>query len=62
MTIWLSNFIDAVWTLECVSIIMVTLGSNIIVIAILGFFGFSFYHIYFLRFGVIFSSWPNLEV
>jgi hypothetical protein len=43
-------------TLECVSITMATLGSNITLVTILGFFGFSFFHIFFLRFGVIFNN------
>jgi hypothetical protein len=42
---------------ECVSTTMATLGFDICLISIIGFFGFNFYHIYFLRFGVIFSNW-----
>jgi hypothetical protein len=41
---------------------MVTLSFGITLVVILGFFGFSFDHIYFLKFGVIFSNWPNLKV
>ncbi len=55
-TIRLSTCVNAVSTLECVSITMATLGSNITLVTILGFFGFSFFHIFFLRFGVIFNN------
>jgi hypothetical protein len=34
-------------TLKCVLIIMVTLGYDIILVVILGFSNFSFYHTYF---------------
>jgi hypothetical protein len=35
------------FNLECVSTIMATLGSDIYLIIILGFFGFDFCNIYF---------------
>jgi len=41
-TIWLSTFIVVVFSLECVSTTMATLGANIYSIAIFGFFGFNF--------------------
>jgi hypothetical protein len=50
------------FSLERVSTTMATLGSNIYLVAIFGFFNFSFYHIYFLKYSVIFSNWPNLKV
>ncbi len=41
---------------KCVSMTMVMLSSDICLVVILGFFGLNFYHIYFLRSGVIFDN------
>jgi hypothetical protein len=49
-------------SLECVLTTMATLGSDIYLVVILGFSSFNIYHIYLLRFGAIFSNWPNLKV
>jgi hypothetical protein len=53
---WLFTFIVVVSSSECVSTTMATLGFDICLVAIFGFSNFSFYHIYFLRFGAIFSN------
>ncbi len=62
ITIWLSISIVVMSSSDCVSTIVVTLGSNICLVSVFGFFGFNFYHIYLLRIGVIFNNWPNLKV
>jgi len=46
IAIWLSTSITAMSNLECVSTTMVTLGSNIYLVVILGFSGFNFCYIY----------------
>jgi hypothetical protein len=61
-TTWLSTFIVIVFSSKCVATIVATLGSNICLVVILSFFGFSFYHIYFLRSGAIFTNWPIFKV
>ncbi len=56
IAIWLFTSITIMLISECVSITVVTLGSDITLIIILGFFGFNFCHIYFLRSGAIFNN------
>jgi hypothetical protein len=46
ITIWLFTFIIVTLILECSSITMATLSYDIILIIILGFYSFSFCHIY----------------
>jgi hypothetical protein len=43
-------------TLECVLITMATLGFDIILVTILGFYSFSFFHIYIFKIGVIINN------
>jgi hypothetical protein len=62
IAIWLFTFIVIVLISKCDSITMATIGYGITLIVILGFLGFSFYHIDFLRSGVIFSNWPTLGI
>jgi hypothetical protein len=38
------------------------ISFDIYLVVILGFYDFSFCHIYFLRFGVIFNNWLNLKI
>ncbi len=54
--IWLFISIVAMSTLECVLITMATLGFDIILVTILGFYSFSFFHIYIFKIGVIINN------